>query len=178
MSSGLSRPGLLVSVRSADEARAALVGGADLIDIKEPSRGPLGPAEPEVIDSIVAAVAGRVPVSAAPGEWLDWVPDFYPKNVNYIKWGLSRMATVADSALFHSARTQTGARPVLVAYADFVRADSPLPTRLAHIACEYHFSAFLIDTAVKDGSSLLDWIEPAKLACIRFELADAGVQVA
>src|SRR5207237_10897019 len=34
--------GLLVSVRSATEAGAALEGGADLIDIKEPRHGPLG----------------------------------------------------------------------------------------------------------------------------------------
>ena len=40
--------GLLVSVRSAEEARAALAGGATVIDIKEPDRGPLGRAEPEV----------------------------------------------------------------------------------------------------------------------------------
>ncbi|MBY0228781.1 MAG: (5-formylfuran-3-yl)methyl phosphate synthase, partial [Gemmataceae bacterium] len=35
-------PGLIVSVRSADEARIALENGADLIDVKEPSRGALG----------------------------------------------------------------------------------------------------------------------------------------
>jgi len=35
-------PGLLVSVRSADEVDDALAGGADLIDVKEPSRGALG----------------------------------------------------------------------------------------------------------------------------------------
>ena len=34
--------GLLVSVRSAEEAEIALAGGANLIDIKEPSRGALG----------------------------------------------------------------------------------------------------------------------------------------
>ena len=36
----------LVSVRSPEEALAALEGGADLIDVKEPSRGPLGAADP------------------------------------------------------------------------------------------------------------------------------------
>ena len=38
--------GLLVSVRSADEARTALAGGATVIDVKEPERGPLGRADP------------------------------------------------------------------------------------------------------------------------------------
>ena len=59
---------LLVSVRSTAEAEAALRGGADIIDIKEPARGPLGMAPPEVCGSIVQRVAGRAPVSAALGE--------------------------------------------------------------------------------------------------------------
>ena len=37
-------PGLLVSVRAADEVAAALDGGADIIDVKEPAKGPLAPA--------------------------------------------------------------------------------------------------------------------------------------
>ena len=37
---------LLVSVRSAAEARAALSGGADIIDAKEPSLGSLGAVGP------------------------------------------------------------------------------------------------------------------------------------
>ena len=36
---------LLVSVRNASEARAAINGGADVIDIKEPDHGPLGMAD-------------------------------------------------------------------------------------------------------------------------------------
>ena len=59
---------LLVSVRSADEARTALAAGVDLIDVKEPARGSLGAASPGVVADVVGAVAGRVPVSAALGE--------------------------------------------------------------------------------------------------------------
>jgi uncharacterized protein (UPF0264 family) len=173
-----SRPGLLVSVRSAEEANAALAGGADLIDVKEPTRGPLGRADTEIIQSIVNTVADRVPVSAALGEWAEWSPEFIPTNVSYVKWGLSRMANAAAAAVFREAGTPSGPKPVLVAYADHRRAESPLPTWLADKACEHRFSAFLLDTAVKDGSSLLDWIELATLARIRFALADAGVRVA
>src|SRR5204863_2047675 len=60
--------GLLVSVRSAAEAELALAGGADIIDVKEPRRGALGPADPIVWKEILERVAGRVPVSAALGE--------------------------------------------------------------------------------------------------------------
>ncbi len=43
---------LLVSVRSADEALSALKGGAAVIDVKDPDRGPLGLASPEVWDEV------------------------------------------------------------------------------------------------------------------------------
>ena len=45
-------PKLLVSVRTIEEARAALAGGADIIDIKEPTRGSLGRADEAVLTSI------------------------------------------------------------------------------------------------------------------------------
>ncbi|MFO1092588.1 MAG: (5-formylfuran-3-yl)methyl phosphate synthase [Planctomycetaceae bacterium] len=67
------RPRLLVSVRNADEAIAALAGGADIIDVKEPRRGPLGMADANIVADIVACAGDRAPVSAALGEVRDWV---------------------------------------------------------------------------------------------------------
>ena len=49
-----SRPSLLVSVRNLAEARAAIEGGCDRLDVKEPSRGPLGKADASVIAEIAA----------------------------------------------------------------------------------------------------------------------------
>ena len=49
---------LLVSVRDAAEARLAVEAGVDLIDVKEPSAGPLGAAAAETLAEIAAAVAG------------------------------------------------------------------------------------------------------------------------
>ena len=63
---------LLVSVRCALEALAALSGGASVIDVKEPSRGALGRAEGSVWGEVLEAVAGRAPVSAALGELVEW----------------------------------------------------------------------------------------------------------
>ena len=91
-------PKLLVSVRSAGEARSALAGGADLIDVKEPSRGPLGAADPAVIRDVIAAVDGRVPVSAAFGEWLAWAGKKAPRGLHYAKWGLAQLTDLAGSA--------------------------------------------------------------------------------
>ena len=63
---------LLVSVRDASEALAALAGGADIIDVKEPTRGSLGMADGDAVAGVVEAVGERVPVSAALGELCEW----------------------------------------------------------------------------------------------------------
>jgi (5-formylfuran-3-yl)methyl phosphate synthase len=169
---------LLVSVRSADEARAALAGGADLIDVKEPARGPLGAAEAEVIREVLAVVAGRVPVSAALGEFADWRHQEMPVGLEYAKWGLAGYVQRPICAVVQVRTSSYAHHPVLVAYADHRRAKSPDPELLAAAATRFEFAAFLIDTSVKDGSTLLDWIAPATLARMRFALCDAGVKVA
>ena len=62
---------LLVSVASAVEASAALEGGADLIDAKDPASGVLTAVSADVFREIHAAVAGARPVTAAAGNAAD-----------------------------------------------------------------------------------------------------------
>ena len=62
---------LLVSVVSAAEARRALAGGADIIDVKDPSEGALGAPAPRVLSEVVEAVGGAAPVSVALGDLPD-----------------------------------------------------------------------------------------------------------
>ena len=59
---------LLASVLSPEEAEAALRGGADIIDLKDPRRGALGALPDAVIRAAVARVAGRRPVSVTAGD--------------------------------------------------------------------------------------------------------------
>src|SRR5438309_5093912 len=80
---------LLISVRSVAEAEAALKGGAGLIDIKEPLRGPLGRADHETIAAIIRRVGGMLPVSAAMGELLEDPGPFSGHGLTYLKWGLA-----------------------------------------------------------------------------------------
>ncbi|MCY2963839.1 MAG: hypothetical protein NT069_09370, partial [Planctomycetota bacterium] len=89
-------PRLLVSVRSATEARAALEGGCDILDVKEPSRGPLGMADLSVIREIASAAQSLYPtvsLSVALGEARDWPPgcDFpeLPDPVRIVKAGVA-----------------------------------------------------------------------------------------
>ncbi len=171
---------LLVSVRSAEEAEAALAGGAALIDVKEPARGALGRADDATLQDVAAAVAGRRPVSAALGELKEASnPPTFP--VAYVKWGLSRCAGGSgwraglDAA---AARLPAATRPVAVAYADWRRADAPAPADVCAFARDRAWGAFLLDTWRKDGTTLLDWLSLAELKPLRDACRDAGVPLA
>src|SRR5947209_15324965 len=59
---------LLVSVISAEEARRALAGGADIIDVKDPREGALGAPSPRVLSEVVRVVGAAAPVSVALGD--------------------------------------------------------------------------------------------------------------
>jgi uncharacterized protein (UPF0264 family) len=183
------RPGLLVSVRSAEEALAALAGGADLIDVKEPSRGPLGRADDAVIAEVVQVVAGRKPVSAALGE----LPAFphttgkLPAGLSYWKWGLAGWNQTEQSPwpgrLLWEAVSQEGYPPhgfraVLVAYADWERAKSPPPEVVLKASRPHRWGAFLLDTFEKDGSTLLDWLSLTPLTRLRDQCREIGLRIA
>jgi uncharacterized protein (UPF0264 family) len=164
-------PGLLVSVRSADEVAAALEGGADLIDVKEPAKGPLAPAEAEVVAAVIAAVRRRVPVSAALGEWspnaLTEAHWHLELKLNYVKWGLAGYSPVpgwGEDLLDTRRELPVGMEMVAVAYADWERAKSVPPAEVAKFAKRFRFKAFLLDTWGKDGKTLLDFMTPGEVA--------------
>jgi (5-formylfuran-3-yl)methyl phosphate synthase len=177
------RSGLLVSVRSADEAAAALAGGADLIDVKEPARGPLGAADLDVIRDVVQCVAERAPVSAALGEWVEpGAPDWRAVaelGVAYLKWGLAGFDQARfDELLERKSLCPPTTKMVPVAYGDWQRAHSPSPQALADLAVRGGFAAFLLDTWGKDASTLLDWIPRPDVEALTRFLQSAGVSVA
>src|SRR5436305_1241878 len=59
---------LLVSVAARSEARAARLGGADVIDAKDPRDGALGAVRPELLGALREAVGPGRPLSAALGD--------------------------------------------------------------------------------------------------------------
>jgi (5-formylfuran-3-yl)methyl phosphate synthase len=178
---------LLVSVRSAAEAEAALAGGAALIDVKEPSRGPLGRADDETIAQVLWAVAGRAPVSAALGEWREPGAQSWPGvlgDLAYLKWGLSGCGGMVawQDTLRVVARYLAGRHPDLgvaaVAYADWRQARAPSPEEVCAWACAQGRGAFLLDTWGKDGRTLLDWVSVAEVSAWCTRCRAAGVRVA
>jgi (5-formylfuran-3-yl)methyl phosphate synthase len=86
---------LLVSVASASEASAALLGGADFVDAKDPLRGSLGPVSIDVLREIHVACAGARPVTAALGNATDEAEierrarDFSTAGATLVKMGFA-----------------------------------------------------------------------------------------
>lgn len=151
-----------MSVRSSAEAEAALAGGATLIDVKEPRHGSLGRATATALAAIIKTVAGRVPVSAAQGELIDDPKSLLQPGLTFVKWGLAGLGTESgwhaaiDRQLM--AARQMGCSLVPVAYADWRRAKAPSPRRIATYARSRTCPALLVDTWLKDGSTLLSWL--------------------
>ncbi|MBW8883984.1 MAG: hypothetical protein JF612_04235 [Planctomycetia bacterium] len=161
--------GLLVSVRSAAEAETALAGGADIIDVKEPRRGALGPADPIVWKEILAVIGRRVPVSAALGELHSGAIREYASSAAgfaYAKIGLSDWCRRPDSpSKWFQARL---AMPrdvcaVQVVYADLEASGwkTFAAAMLASIALAAASQSplIVIDTFRKDRRTLLDLVE-------------------
>ncbi len=180
---------LLVSVRSASEAEAALRGGAALIDVKEPAHGSLGRASEQILAEVVRTVAGRRSVSAALGEFVDTFADALPscvRSLNYLKWGLSRYQDWEEDiwreelgiVIHHLDARQPNPRVVAVAYADWQRACAPRPENVCSFAVAHPVGAFLLDTWHKDGSTLLDWLSLDDIGRLREACQSAGVPMA
>jgi (5-formylfuran-3-yl)methyl phosphate synthase len=181
---------LLVSVRSAAEAEAALAGGAGLIDVKEPRRGPLGPADEDVIRAVVRTVQGRLPVSAALGELRESPATPVPDGLAFVKWGLAGLADQDWRGAFCQ-RAQPflasgGPTPVLVAYADAQPAGAPPVNEVTAFACQGSWAGkriLLIDTFDKAAAAgrrntLLDWLTIDQVGELCRMCRTKGVRVA
>ncbi len=183
---------LLVSVRSADEAEAALEGGAHVIDVKEPLRGSLGRADDSTIAAVLARVAGQRRVSAALGELanpVEAVP--YPgRGLAFVKWGLFGMGECDwQGALARAMRQMAQADPacqvVTVAYADWQWAGAPGVEEVATFARGRPGSALLVDTFQKApqpqtgvSPTLLDLMTLRQAVRLCGLCREAGVRVA
>ena len=153
---------LLVSVRNASEAAAALAGGADIVDAKEPSNGPLGQVSPAALASIASAVGGGVPVSAALGEaGRDDIAcgarAAARAHAAFVKVGFAGMRGRLDAAgdvLASAAVNNAVAGLILVAYADYENVAAPPPDEVIALADRSGAAGVLLDTCDKCGPGL------------------------
>ena len=178
-------PRLLVSVRSAEEAREALAGGADIIDIKEPEGGSLGAATPGVRLAVARAVAGAAPLTAALGELQDLGDDWkmeHQHGISLYKLGLSGSRKTGWRKLLDRVReriqeaSEGEADLVAVAYADWKQAACPEPSHLLEYAIPRGFSHFLLDTFDKKAGNLPAFIEWNEIAALSGRARRGGLR--
>jgi uncharacterized protein (UPF0264 family) len=181
-------PLLLVSVRDAEEAREALDGGAEILDVKEPARGSLGMAALSRIGRVAEVAPVHVPVTAALGELLDWpnlaeIPAL--PTLAYVKLGLAGMVQrpdwQADWLRVRSRFEEPTARPpgwVAVAYADAACAGSPHVEEVINAAVTTGCRGVLIDTFSKSAGPLLAHVAIDELTCFAERVHDAGLFLA
>ena len=180
---------LLVSVVDAGEARAAAAAGADIIDVKNPAEGSLGAPSPAVIAAIRAAVPAALPVSAAIGDMPN-LPGTAAlaalgaahSGAAFVKVGLWGASTEADAIALLRAVREAAPDAVVVAgaYADARRVPhAPLaPELLPRVARAAGVKVCLLDTAIKDGRGLRDWLSPGELTSFVDDARAGGLEVA
>jgi hypothetical protein len=184
---------LLVSVRSAAEAAAALEGGAHIIDAKEPRHGSLGAVGSLALREIAGAVPADIPLSVALGDVATaaavsrvleaLILDPRPGGT-FVKLGFGGVTSekafgeLLDVAVKASASVRCRPRLVAVAYADHTRAGVPSPATVIRIATGAGASALLLDTAIKDGKGLTSWMTPVALASWATQARQAGLLTA
>lgn len=172
-------PLLLVSVRNADEARAALEGGADIIDVKEPSRGSLGKADATTLEEIHFAIAGQRPLSAAMGELLQLNQEASLESIRgytWVKFGLSHCGLPLEwRTKWRSLRERFAGHNEVVAtaYADYDAAHCFEPRKFA-LAIHREYSIFLLDTFGKKGDCVFDHISDEVLFMLRCDVRSSG----
>ena len=180
---------LLVSVVDAGEARLAAEARADIVDVKNPAEGSLGAPSPAVIAAVRAAVPEALPVSAAIGDMPN-LPGTAAlaalgaahSGAAFVKVGLWGVSTEAEAvALLRTVRDAAPDAVVVAgAYADARRvASAPLaPELLPRVARAAGVDVCLLDTAVKDGRGLLDWLAPEALTALVAEAHELGLAIA
>ena len=160
---------LLVSVVSAAEARSALAGGADIIDVKDPSDGALGAPAPRVVSEVARVVGGAAPISVALGDLPDPRQAAALAGVAYVKVGLRGAAGLDRAAAMMSAVADAvGPHTAVIAatYADAHTLDPPAldPGRLPELVERTGIAGALVDTFLKDGRGLYAWLSATALA--------------
>lgn len=155
---------LLVSVRDARELEAAVAGGADWIDLKEPNAGSLAAVDACVALQVAAALSARLPLSAALGEMVDWPTSrahelLEVEEIEVFKLGLAGCGSLSDwdQQWLQVLRTVRSIEKQFAAviYADWRRANAPPPNVILQMALAHQCNYLLIDTYdKKSGSSL------------------------
>jgi uncharacterized protein (UPF0264 family) len=179
---------LLVSPRDEEEALEAIAGGADIIDVKNPSEGSLGANFPWTIRQIRELVPRPIEVSATIGD----MPNLpgtaslaalgaVVSGADYVKVGLLGPRTFDDAVSLMRSVSRTikeyNKRVKIVAalYADWERAGTIDPRLIPDIARKSGSHVAMIDTKIKDGKRLFDFLSLDELEVIAERARGMGI---
>lgn len=160
---------LLISPMNQEEVLNAVSGGADIIDVKNPSEGSLGANFPWVIKELRGIVPESIEVSATVGDFPN-LPGSASLaalgaatcGVDYVKVGLYGVKSISDADYFSKMVVKSvnefnrNVSVVLAAYADYNRIDAIDFKLLPDVGARAGANVVMIDTAVKDGKRLFD----------------------
>nr|MDO8109756.1 (5-formylfuran-3-yl)methyl phosphate synthase [Candidatus Sigynarchaeota archaeon] len=167
---------LLVSPKNIEEARQAIDGGTDIVDCKNPEEGSLGANFPWIITGIKEAIetSGKkgVLLSATIGDMPNLpgtaslaATGIATLGVDYVKVGVYGPRTkeqaqkLLDNIVKAVKRVNANTMVVAAGYADHARARVSLPPlELVPVAAAAGCEVVMVDTAIKDGKGLLDFM--------------------
>lgn len=187
---------LLISVTSKEEAKIASQCGADIIDLKDPAKGALGALDISLVNEIVAFLnlenSACIQISATIGD-LPMEPDLicervqlmHDSRVDFIKVGFFVTTedqsfedqSSEDAATYIQCLTalkrlaKNGIKLVAVLFAEF-----NYPENLPELIEDAGFYGIMLDTANKNGISVLQYAEDAQKAVFVKKLKDYALQ--
>lgn len=166
---------LLVSVRNATEAGAAVIGGAEIIDAKEPmATSSIAPVSALAMREIRDEVPNTIKMSAALGDVsrsqdLDDAFGRVTVPLAFVKLGfrnvpdLPRVTELLRDAVQRATLLPGKPAVIAVGYSDYARVHSVSPMDLPKIIVETGADGLLLDTACKDMGSTFQLLTPAFL---------------
>jgi (5-formylfuran-3-yl)methyl phosphate synthase len=168
------KTGLLVSARTAEEARQVLAAGGTWLDLKEPLLGSLGRPTRAVAEQFLTIHASEhVERSIAGGELSNWNIEqdhafavMLPEDC-YLKIGLSNQHTnesFLEKAIAIQSHLKRRNQLILVYYADELNARCPSWLRVLEAARSFNCRYVLIDTFDKTAGGLLSHIPVDQLS--------------
>jgi uncharacterized protein (UPF0264 family) len=176
---------LLFSVINADEA-VQIKAVADVVDVKDPSKGPLGAPDVRVVAAVIKEVGGAAQVSASLGDadfnniigHVQLAKAFVGEGVLIVKTAVSRLSPANAEYVIKKLRDTLPDRVKVVATAYADESSPELLFDFAVTASSSGADGVLLDTAVKNGRSLFDHVDEDTLKGFVSASHTAGLFVA
>ncbi len=175
----------LATVVSASEA-LVLRDIADIIDIKDPSKGPLGAPEPSTVSEVIEALGGHTQVSVALGDAgadvaksVTMAKTMVNTGADFVKLAIADIShqLAVDTLLAIRDSIPVNVKLVAVAYADAPK-NFISPVKLPTIAAASGADGILIDTCMKNGNTLFDICAVSELKAVLDDAEKRGLMTA